>query len=76
MDKRPTYSEAELQTLELEYKTVVLTADPFCKELVHQIERLLDEEDVALGFPIQRRVKPWSSVSEKLERVGFRVASR
>jgi ppGpp synthetase/RelA/SpoT-type nucleotidyltranferase len=75
MDQKREYSEEDLQALELEHKDVLLTADPFSKELAHQIERLLEEEGVALGFPIQQRVKSWSSLSEKLERVGFQVTS-
>jgi len=75
MDKTTAYSEVDLQAFELEYKSVLSSAERFGEELLHQIERLLEEQGIALGFPIQRRVKAWSSLSEKLERIGFQVTS-
>jgi hypothetical protein len=46
MDQKYEYPEEDLQALELEH--ILLKADPFSKELAHQIERLLEEAGVAL----------------------------
>jgi ppGpp synthetase/RelA/SpoT-type nucleotidyltranferase len=40
----------------------------FCKELVNQINPLLVENDIYMGFPVEFRVKTLESVLNKLER--------
>lgn len=75
MDEKQKYSDEERQTLERQYREVFSTADSFAKELAHQIEGILGLGDIALGFPIQHRVKSWPSLSEKLDRTRFRVTT-
>ena len=58
----------DIQTLEQEYKELAPLLESFCDEIAHQIVKLLDEADVMLGFPVQRRLKTWESLSEKLGR--------
>jgi putative GTP pyrophosphokinase len=75
MDRKLTYSEEERQSLEREYGAIFSTADSFSKEVARQIERVLEHEGVALGFPIQHRVKSWVSLCDKLERVDFHAST-
>jgi putative GTP pyrophosphokinase len=60
-----------LGKLDAEYKAIVPTASSFCDELSKQIIYLLRQESIALGFPIQYRVKSWASISEKIDRLSF-----
>jgi ppGpp synthetase/RelA/SpoT-type nucleotidyltranferase len=39
----------------------------------HQLTRIAEDCDVALAFPVQSRVKEWSSISEKLQRKSLRL---
>ena len=64
-----------LARLEEEYRTIVPPAEQFCEELARQIGRLLDGESITLGFPLQHRVKTWSSVILKLERLHHEIKS-
>lgn len=57
-----------ISKLEKEYMGIVPKARHFADEILHQLEHLLAENPVSLGFPIQSRVKTWSSISEKIER--------
>jgi putative GTP pyrophosphokinase len=59
----------DINQMELEYKEIVPLLEDFCQEMANQIAKLLYDANVALGFPIQYRVKPWSSLSEKLARL-------
>ena len=60
---------ADVQVLEQEFKELVPLLELFCDEIAHQIAKLLDDADVTLGFPVQRRVKTWESLSEKFGRL-------
>ena len=60
---------ADVQVLEQEFKELVPLLELFCDEIAHQIAKLLDDADVTLGFPVQRRVKTWKSLSEKFGRL-------
>jgi putative GTP pyrophosphokinase len=65
----------DLTKLETEYNGLRSIADSFCTELTSQVSRLVEDEGIALGFPIQHRVKRWGSLSEKLERMSFKGSS-
>ncbi|HYX72287.1 MAG TPA: RelA/SpoT domain-containing protein [Nitrososphaera sp.] len=61
--------------LELEYRAILPVTERFCVELSNQINRLLDDGQILLGFPIESRVKKWESLTNKLERLSLRVDS-
>jgi GTP pyrophosphokinase len=52
-----------------QYKILLPALESLRRELARQIDRLLADESVALGFPVQSRVKQWSSIETKIERV-------
>lgn len=54
--------------LEKEYAAVAVAAERFSDELVRQLNELIAQGGVSLGFPIQSRVKRWESIAEKLQR--------
>jgi len=58
-----------IQALEEKYKELLPLLDSFCMEITHQINRLLEESNITLGFPIQHRLKTWESLSEKIQRI-------
>jgi ppGpp synthetase/RelA/SpoT-type nucleotidyltranferase len=70
-----TNSSVNRAGMEKEHQALVPVAESFCKELSGQIIRLLDDHAIALGFPIQSRVKTWDSLSEKFDRVNLQVES-
>jgi len=58
-----------VEALAEQYEALAPLADRLAAELLRQVEHLLSTEQVLLGFPIQARVKSWSSIAEKLGRV-------
>lgn len=70
MSKKKGKSSKEL---ELEYLEIEGLAKRFAGELTKQANILIDEENIALGLPIEARVKTWISISEKLERVRLKL---
>jgi ppGpp synthetase/RelA/SpoT-type nucleotidyltranferase len=58
-----------------EYNLIAPIALRFTDELVHQLDRLLADQQIPLALPIQRRVKEWSSIEEKLERTAMSLSS-
>ena len=54
--------------LETAYKDVFPPAEKFSQELSRQLEDLIHEKKITLGFPLQRRVKTWDSIAGKIER--------
>lgn len=75
MAKSEKRSVADLAELEREYRALTPVAGSLCVELASQLNRLLDNEGITLGFPIQYRVKQWDSLSEKFQRVSLQVRS-
>lgn len=65
MTKKP---EHDLVQLEKEYTSIYPLLVQLDQEIDHQLSQLL-HRSVFLAFPVQRRVKSWSSIAEKLERV-------
>ena len=66
-------SVMNLEALRHEYDALVPIAEKLCAELVNQLDQLLAEARVALGFPIQHRVKEWESLQTKLDRLKFPI---
>jgi len=61
--------ERDYSGLEKEHKSLASHASALCDESVRQLEHLIETEGVKLGFPIQSRVKEWSSLLDKLDRL-------
>ncbi len=59
---------ADKSKFEQEYKAIILVADSYSQEVTSQLNKLLQEGGVTLGFPIQSRVKTWESLVEKIDR--------
>lgn len=57
-----------IEILESDYKLYYSNAQDFSKTLVEQIGRILIEENISLGVPIESRVKDFKSIIGKLER--------
>lgn len=68
-------SSSTVAAMEKEYRGLLSVAESFSAELSSQILKLLDDHSIALGFPIQRRVKTWESLTEKFERVKINAKS-
>lgn len=62
-----------VEALAEQYDALAPSASRLAGELLRQIEHMLHAERVLLGFPIQARVKSWSSIAEKLGRVGLDI---
>lgn len=65
MARRST-KQTKLQEWETAYGTAAPRAELLCTQLESQLHRLISENDIVLGFPIQRRVKSWDSIQRKL----------
>jgi len=64
-----------LKEFAVEYQKLQFSLNRFSKELSRQIHELLRNQNIVLGFPIQDRVKSWSSIEEKIERLSFKAGS-
>ena len=64
-----------LSTLERDYRAVAPLAGLLCEQLTTQLSALISNAGIALGFPIQHRVKTWESLAEKLDRSNLRIKS-
>ncbi len=73
MPKQEPSRSKEFSRLEEQYRMLAPNAGRLAAELARQLEHLSRQEDVVLGFPVQTRVKSWSSISEKLERVDLKL---
>lgn len=67
--------EKKTEILKSEYDSVSSLAVGFVAELTRQLDKLLTENKIALGFPIQARVKEWDSLREKLSRRSLNLKS-
>lgn len=56
------------QQLEDEYQKVIGQADRLRAALLEQVGKLLESKNIALGVPLEGRVKTLTSITEKLER--------
>ncbi|MEO6177054.1 MAG: RelA/SpoT domain-containing protein [Flavobacterium circumlabens] len=57
----------ELSNIEAEYNSLIPFLQRFKNSLQDQIEKILEIEEIALGFPIQNRIKKYDSIVEKFE---------
>lgn len=64
-----------LNALNVNYQEFLPKADRLRSSVVMELDELFVKDDVALGFPIESRVKTWSSISEKVDRKDIELAS-
>jgi putative GTP pyrophosphokinase len=62
-----------ISELETEYKMISPSAGKFLQELLRQLEVLIQQKNLSLGFPLECRVKAWKSIVEKLERKSLEI---
>jgi putative GTP pyrophosphokinase len=74
-NKRMANETDMINLLKKEYDTVSPLADNFAGELDRQLTKLLLENKIALGFPIQARIKTWDSLREKIDRRSLTLKS-
>ena len=60
--------KVSLDDLEREYHSLRVIAERFLASLTDQIEHMLLNNGVALGVPVEYRVKSWESICQKIER--------
>lgn len=65
----------KISTLEIEQEYSILKSgyERFNKSLHNQLDNILEDEDVILGFPIQSRIKNIDSVVDKIENGRFNI---
>jgi putative GTP pyrophosphokinase len=66
-------AKVSTEDLQLEYDRNIGIFHKCQEEIKKQILTLLESESIALGFPIQSRVKTYSSINEKLENGRFNL---
>ena len=59
--------------LEKEYQLFAPLCEQFGRELTRQLEELLSQKNISLGFPLQYRVKKLDSVLQKIERASLSI---
>jgi GTP pyrophosphokinase len=65
----------DIQVLHADYQRNEGLANRCCSALRGELAQLLDARGVALGVPMQGRVKSWASVEEKLKRRSLELKS-
>lgn len=65
----------EFEQLKSEYDRYLPAAGKFCEAVTEQIQELLDHNNVAIGVPMEHRIKSWSSIYEKWERKSLTLKS-
>jgi putative GTP pyrophosphokinase len=65
----------EISSIENEYKSLIPVADRFCKEVKNQLDIILSDLEIKLGFPVHYRIKTWDSLLQKIDRVQLRISS-
>ncbi|MBU9176926.1 GTP pyrophosphokinase [Burkholderia gladioli] len=60
--------DSSLKNLESDYRLTAPDAQRLKDALLDQFSHLFAENDIAIGVPMEARVKSWNSIEEKLER--------
>lgn len=63
----------DIQTINSEYDSSYLAFERFKNSLLSQVEKLLELNNIPLGFPIQNRTKNWESIKNKLDTGRYNV---
>jgi ppGpp synthetase/RelA/SpoT-type nucleotidyltranferase len=56
-----------------QYEEKLFALEKFAKSIVTQFNEIFENEKIELGFPLQMRVKKWSSIFEKIDSKRFNV---
>jgi len=66
-----------LNILELksQYDSTITHAENFKDELCNELSKLFTDAHIRLGFPLQSRVKSWSSIRDKINRINLKLSS-
>ncbi|MGZ9738062.1 GTP pyrophosphokinase [Pseudomonas sp. GNP012] len=64
-----------LSALNVNYQEFLPRAERLRSSVVSELDELFARADVALGFPVESRVKTWSSISEKIDRKDIELTS-
>jgi ppGpp synthetase/RelA/SpoT-type nucleotidyltranferase len=67
--------QAQVEQLDNDYRAVSPVASRLVEEISRQMSRLLEDNGITPGVPIQGRVKTWSSILEKIERKALTISS-
>ncbi len=65
----------DFDTLKKEYQELISKTNRLRESLVEQIGMLFLKNDLTLGVPMESRVKPWSSIEEKVFRKSLDIKS-
>ncbi|MCP4610308.1 MAG: hypothetical protein GY845_16480 [Planctomycetes bacterium] len=60
-------------TIKKDYDAKKASVERLRSALVEQIKELISQKKITLGVPIESRVKSWSSISEKIERINLKL---
>ncbi len=71
--KNKEKSSINAETLQKQHADLLSVSQRFCDEINNQLVRLLEDNEIVLGFPIQHRVKTWNSISDKLSKLKFPI---
>lgn len=63
----------EIEGLRVQYSNCAGKAKRLQETMVEQLTKLLDGQNIALGVPMESRVKAWSSIEEKVKRKALNV---
>ncbi|MDD5094450.1 MAG: RelA/SpoT domain-containing protein [Dehalococcoidia bacterium] len=66
-------AKVDIGRLRQSYELVVPLAERFCNKLTEQIQELLVPAEVSLAVPIEKRVKSWDSLREKIANKNLKV---
>lgn len=75
MTKEITQAANQIGEIEAQYKALYPIAMKYRDQVVLQLGHLIESEPISIGFPIQTRVKSWSSIAEKLTRKSLSLKS-
>lgn len=64
-----------INELSTDYQEFKPKADRLRSSVVTELNELFEKGDVALGFPVESRVKTWASIVDKVQRKGIELAS-
>jgi ppGpp synthetase/RelA/SpoT-type nucleotidyltranferase len=67
--------EKKLLELKKEYEPLKSSLKEYIEQLCEQLYKLFRDGGVNLGFPIQKRVKEWISISDKIDRLSMNIHS-
>ena len=57
---------SNLSELKKQYTSICDVAESFKNELCHELTKLVMDNGLKLGFPIQKRIKTWNSIKDKI----------